>query len=390
MGVNDWGYSIFDFDLNADSPGSNRFGDAWQDKEQKQVGVEELIGGDLICLLIDYNWRRLNIECDINIDGTIFQLLNIFNNTNNNVYDKWNIESKYLEQSERNNRHSNTFAVQMNQTIYGWVCLQWSDDPPTVENGLSFKVCEVIGGGTLAKPLNMDFINASPISTANPICGLPYSVLCTSKKSLGFDRDAEHRVGYTAIPLRSFWGADWKGLFCAQGHKGSSARHRCPWCDSAKVDQVKSPTPANRKWHSKTKIVNQQSAISSLTQTHEHLDLSFKRYPLLPTGFENICLPTLHTNLGPIHKVFVAIRDKVQSSLINDNRQILQYNTMYSEKHKLQSEIQNLKMSLSFFKDTIMDDNVDPQFKQTVETQQNTIKSQIVNKKKLLKKKKNK
>lgn len=381
----DWGTSVREFDTNRDHPGTNRFELEWNSQESNYFSPLHLFDGAMRIVTLDDDLMSLNDFMSDMTHTKIYDLLMEFNNKNITANDIWKMPTYNL--AECANRCA--FAVCWENKIYGWICVQFdSNEIAQIQDEIQYHLCDIIGGGVYYQPVNIigkcDVEKTDPNQIANSPCNiqtlhpLPFEILSQSKVPLGFMRELQHQIGYVCIPLHTLWGADWKGLFSMIGHKGASATYRCAWCDSSTKDQFQTPTPDNRKWKSNDNRVIQQAAVSANTNCNQNLQLSFKKFPILPCGFDRFCLPTLHTNLGPIHKIFTVIRDKIQNAT-KTNTTIEQYNEKYSDMHQIENDISNYKHSLRFLQDLENTEQFDSDFTESLDDHQQSLKAQLHN-----------
>lgn len=165
-------------------------------------------------------------------------------------------------------------------------------------------------------------------------------------------------------------------MFMITGHKGSSATHRCAWCHSSRADQVKSPTPKNRQWHSRTVETKVQGSISHLTNTNEDLQKSQKRLPLLHAGCERLCIPTLHVNLGPLFNIFTGVMRIVTRNCKNHDS-MTDYNDALERKHRLSINLHNHKQSLKLLEEMDNEYEYDETFVNDIPTQTTILRQKI-------------
>ena len=378
---NDWGVSIREFDMNADRPGTNRFAQEWSNQESNVYTPLDLFGGNMTIITMDEDLIALNDCMSEMSEEKAYKLLMEFNNSDMSSDDIWKIPTRYLVDCA--NRCA--FGICWNDKIYGWICLEFdTDDDILMEHNIACRQCEIIGGGVYYRAVDFKQSNcnvnqnqiANDDSNIQTIQQLPFEILSQTKKPIGFQHQMNHQLGYVCIPLHTLWCGDWKGLFSLLGHKGAGAKCRCLWCDSNTQDQFQSPTPHNRKWKSNSAAVIQQAAISANTNSNNNLELSFKRFPVIPAGFDRLGIPTLHTNLGPTHRILLGVVNVIQEAT-NSNETILQYNAKYETMHQIESDISNYKHSLRFLQDVENTSQFDEQFVSNMDDHRQTLQQEL-------------
>ena len=242
------------------------------------------------------------------------------------------------------------FIIQFRNCLFGVCLLTWnSESNPRVFNDTNYKQCRLVGSGMFPKPIN---ITVSKIQVQSPIHHLPKCCLWKMKKGVTFDVGLEHKIGFVCTVLLFLLNGDLKWEFCELGMKGAAANYRCPWCLSAKQDQVEKPHPNTRCWASRTVAVAKQGSAlaNSGVQTNTNLQLGYKRHPFFVAGFENIAIPTLHVNLGVIHNVFIVFRAKIQYHNA-DNQTLGTYHSQCTLVQRLETTTQNHQLSLQWLDD---------------------------------------
>lgn len=354
----------------------NRFTDQWKKHDQMHLSVGDWIGGDLSFLILDCNWCLLN-DIELESSDQIIEIMNSFFCCGLNVNDFWQIEFKYLSVFEKLPRNRQGFLLVYDNCVFGCVLLEWDHNiEPSTAHNIQYKTCEIVGGGQFFRPILLELIKFDVSKFNTFIPELDKQTIGACIQDVYFDPKFNHKLGYTLTRIDTKYCGDWKGLFEYMGHKGAAATHRCVWCLSSKKDQFESPTPQNRCWSSRTSYSNVQGAISAVTNSNDHLQASLKRFPLMQCGFDKILIPTLHTNLGPIHNIFVAIVNKIAEANGSKN-QMNAYNEKYHKMVELKTTLINLRESLKFIQNQENFDIFDCEFGESIEKQQESLEKQI-------------
>ena len=215
--------------MNLDNPGTNRFTNREEQMDNCHVGVEELLNGEMIVLSVNDEWHNLN---SFRYGGEgLFKFLNVYNDQSLNADDMINIPYEYLYLLENEGRFRGCFAVEFKNCLYGCICLSWDQGKPTFNEKGLFKVCEIIGGGSFSKVVNLN-TPASPLlkrnvnfqfefnsqnhdfkRSINVILSVSDCILNQSKHKMTFDPNSTYKVGYVCLPLRVLWGGDLKVIF---------------------------------------------------------------------------------------------------------------------------------------------------------------------------------
>ena len=348
--MDDWGISVEKFNLNGDCPKMNRYEYQWNLSNSKYLDVCQLIQSTINVLNINREWCSINRGGAFATGKLLYALLESYNDASCTANDIWHVPVSYFNEQNPDEQH--TWFLEWKRCLYGVVILSNESNPPlyTTKHNHKYYKCEVIGGGAFSKPVNLNLIDYD--LSNNQVNELPQAVISKSKTDISFDPNLKHNIGFAISPLRTFWCSDLKGLASYLGHKGASAKYPCVNCLASKQENIcKSPIPSNKQWKSRTMESFQQCAIAALSKQSNQHDYSIKRFPILPVGCANLCLPTLHTNLGPLFNIIKVVVAKIQNNN-EDYQQMKDYNAKYQKLMELKNDLSNHQTSLNFLQES--------------------------------------
>ena len=340
----EWGKRITEFNFNGDDNKENRYTKGWRAKSTQYIGANHFDTGTM--LIVEMNEDMDNINAwDCTDIAQLQGRLDSYSDASR-IDDHWNIPYSILRTMEHRGLNCVMCAIVGNKAILGILLIKWSSISPVVTaNNIAYKRVELCGGGTLHKPIPLNTINSDIPQT---ILKLPQTILGRCKHNVMFDSNLRHVLGYVISSLQMFMCGDWKWNFEMKGLKGASSNYRCIGCLSQKADQCLSPSPETRHWPSRELPGALAGAIACQTGIDAEKNKGHKYFPLLLCGYENVMMPTLHSNVGPIHNVFIILRRIISQTSPQAEQQIVQYQEHCVNLQSIATQIDSLQTSIDF------------------------------------------